>query len=220
MVEVAGARMYLSLPSGQKAPLPALIVIHEWWGLNEHVMHWADRLATDGYAALAVDLFGGQVATTPERAMQLIKAVDAAQATKTLLAAHDFLETDQRVKAPRTGSVGWCFGGKWSLELAIAQPDLDAAVVYYGNVTTDAERLKKIRAKLLAVFGTRDTSIPASQVESFDRALAAAGVERRVLSFDADHAFANPSGARYDGEAAAAAWNEVRPFLARHLKSR
>lgn len=217
-VSIGEGRAYLSLPVSAKPPLPAVIVIHEWWGLNEHVMHWADRLAADGYAALAVDLFGGQVATTSDRAMQLIKSVEADKAKAALISAHDFVEKDERVEATSTGVVGWCFGGKWAVELAIAEPDLDATVAYYGHVTTDVAQLKKIRSPVLAVFGNRDASIPASHVDGFEKALTQAGVKQRVLRYDADHAFANPSGARYDEKAATAAWKESRAFLAQHLK--
>lgn len=217
-VQIGADKAYLSLPPNAKPPLPGVIVIHEWWGLNEHVMHWADRLAADGYAALAVDLMGGEVATTPDRAMQLMKSVDAAKATKSVLAAHDFLESDLRVKAPRTGSIGWCFGGKWSLELAIAEPDLDAAVLYYGHVTTDVDRLKSIKAPVLGIFGKRDTGIPEKHVDAFDVALGTAEVTHEILRYDADHAFANPSGERYDEKSATEAWQKARAFLAKHLK--
>jgi carboxymethylenebutenolidase len=193
-------------------------VIHEWWGLNEHIMHFTDRLAADGYAALAVDLYSGKVATTPDEAMAAMKAVDAARATKSLLAAHDFLEQDGRVRALRTGVIGWCFGGKWSLELALAEPDLDAAVVYYGHVTTDAKRLATLRPPLLGVFANRDQAIPPATVDEFEKALRAGGKQPTIVRYDADHAFANPSGQRYDAKSAEDAWSKVRAFLAREVK--
>jgi len=134
------------LPEGATAPLPAVIVIHEWWGLNDHVRHWADRLAADGYAALAVDLYGGKVATTPDEAMAAMKSVDEAKAkAKSMLAAaHRFLADDPRIDAKRRGVIGWCFGGAWSLQHAIAEADLDAAVIYYGRLSTEPAQLAKI----------------------------------------------------------------------------
>jgi carboxymethylenebutenolidase len=217
-VEVGGARAYLSLPEGAKAPLPGVIIIHEWWGLNEHIMHWADRLAAEGYAALAVDLYGGKVATTREEAMATLKSVDATRAAEVLEAAHAFLGSDARVQAPRTGAMGWCFGGGWTLRTAMAEPELDAAVMYYGHPVTDPAELASIRAPLLAIFGTRDASIPGEVVDAFEQALDAANVTHRVLRYDAEHAFANPSGGRYDARSAAAAWQEVDAFLEKHLK--
>ena len=217
-VEVAGVKMYLSLPEGAKAPLPAVLVIHEFWGLNEHIQHWADRLAANGYAALAVDLYGGKVATTREEAMALVKSVDAARATEVLKAAYDFLQKDERIRAEHTGSLGWCFGGAWSLRAAMALPDLDAAVIYYGNPVTDPNELARIRAAVLGIFGTKDKSIPPEKVAEFRQALDAAGVRHRILEFDAEHAFANPSGERYDEHAASTAWQETSAFLEQYLK--
>jgi len=196
-----------------------VVVIHEWWGLNDHIRHWADRLAEAGYAALAVDLYGGAVAKEPEEAMKLMKAVDAEEARARLVAAHAFLEGDARVKASKTGSIGWCFGGKWSLELALATPGLDAAVVYYGHVETAPERLTKLEAPLLAFFGNQDEGIPPKQVDRFAFGLEQAGREEaEIIRYDAHHAFANPSSARYDAEAAEKAWSRVRTFFATHLR--
>jgi carboxymethylenebutenolidase len=213
-VELAGgAKAYLSLPEGGVAPEIGLIVIHEWWGLNDHVRHWTDRLAALGYAALAVDLYGGTVATTRDQAMAAMSAVDDEAALKVLRAAHEFLVADPRVKAKKTGVIGWCFGGAWSLRAAMAIPELDAAVIYYGRLVTDAQRLKPIRAKVLGIFGERDASIPMDVVKAFEAALAEAGVAATILTYDAEHAFANPSAARYDEKSAAAAFERVKAFL-------
>lgn len=218
-IDISGTPAYLSLPPGAKPPLPGVVVIHEWWGLNEHIKHWTDRLAEDGYAALAVDLYGGKVATTPDEAMATMKSVDEAKGVEALRAAHRFLVTDPRVAAPRTGSIGWCFGGAFSLKLALHEPELDAAVIYYGRLVTDPAALKAIKAPVLGVFGNLDKGIPPEVVNEFDKALDDAGVEHEILRYDADHAFANPSGKRYDTKAAADAWEHVRRFLAAKLKS-
>lgn len=217
MVDLAGARAYLSLPEG-KPPFPGVVVIHEWWGLNGHIQHWADRLAADGYAALAVDLYGGQVADNAEDAKRYMLAVDEAKSLAILKRAHAFLKEDPRVKATKRGCIGWCFGGGWSLKQAIATPDLDAAVMYYGMPVLDPAQLKAIRAPLLGIFANRDTYITPEKVDEFAKALDAAGVKHKILRYDADHAFANPSGAKYDEKAAGAAWAEARAFLAEHLK--
>lgn len=217
-VDVSGARGYLALPAGQKPPLAGIVVIHEWWGLNDHVKHWADRLAAEGYAALAIDLYGGVVATTPEAALAALKGVDETKARTTLLAAHRFLAEDARVRATRRACIGWCFGGSQSLALALAAPDLDACVLYYGSqLVTDPAQLADLHAPLLCIFGSRDKSIPAEKIRAFDAALNAAQKPHEILTYDAEHAFANPSNPKYDSTHAADAWEHVRAFLARHL---
>jgi carboxymethylenebutenolidase len=213
MIEIDGTRAYLSLPAEAKTPMPGVVVIHEWWGLNENIMYWADRLAAEGYAAIAVDLYGGIVATDTDTAYSAMNAVDPVRAVHTMVAAEEFLRTSPRILAPRTASIGWCFGGSQSLQLALASPELDAAVVYYGNPIVDAAKLAPMHAELLGIFGTRDRSIPPEKVAAFEKALAAANKTATIRSFDAEHAFANPSSARYDEGAAAEAWTIVRAFL-------
>jgi carboxymethylenebutenolidase len=215
-IEFAGNPGYLSRPA-HGTSLGAVIVIHEWWGLNDHVKHWADRLASDGYDALAVDLYGGKVASTREEAMAAMQSVDEAKALATLRAAHKYLVTDATIKAERTASIGWCFGGAWSLRLAVAEPELDAAVIYYGRLIDDAAVLATIEAPVLGVFGNLDTGIPPESVASFAAAMKTAGKSLELRQYEAHHAFANPSNAKYDTENAAKAWLETRKFLARHL---
>jgi len=216
MVKVGTEQHYLALPKAGKAPFPAMVLIHEWYGLNDHIKHWADRMAGEGYATLAVDLYGGKVATTSQEAQALTK-VDAEKTVATLRAAFAFLGTDPRIQANKRGCMGWCFGGAWSLQLAIAEPKLDACVLYYGRLVDDQEKLKQIEAPVLGVFGTKDKSIPQERVDAFVAAMQKLGKQVRVLRYDAEHAFANPSGARYDQQNAAAAWTEVRAFLRERL---
>jgi carboxymethylenebutenolidase len=195
-----------------------MLVIHEWWGLNEHIKHYADRLAAEGYASLAVDLYGGEVATTPDRAMELVKSVSPKKAQGMLTAAHQFLAEDSRIQASSRGVIGWCFGGGWALQHAVHAKDLDAAVMYYGRVVTDVDRLRDIEAPILGVFANNDESIPPDQVDAFDQALDRADVRHQIERYDAEHAFANPSSARYDEAAAAKAWEKTSAFLAESLK--
>jgi carboxymethylenebutenolidase len=220
MVDLSTSKAYLSLPEVGMAPFPGVVVIHEWWGLNDHIKHWADRLANDGYAALAVDLYGGKVADNPDDAMSMMKEVDQKAARQVLLDGYNFLGDDARIKAEKRGVIGWCFGGKWSLELAMDAPKMDATVVYYGQVENDPVRLADLHGKLLAIFANRDKGIQPQMVDHFEFSLGEAGKKGSftVRRFDAEHAFANPSGPAYDEKAASAAWDETRAFLAKNLK--
>jgi carboxymethylenebutenolidase len=219
MIDLAGGKAYLSLPSGV-GPFPGIIVIQEWWGLNDHIKHCADRLAGEGYAAIAVDLYDGQIATDSDTAMKLMGAVNDAAAEKIIHAAHSFLKTDERVNATNTGVIGWCFGGGWALRTAIEEPDLDAAVIYYGRLIDDPQQLMQIHARVLGIFGTKDKGIPQEAVASFDAALTKAEVQHEIYSYEAEHAFANPSNAIYDEKSAAAAWEKTRKLLDKSLKKK
>ncbi len=219
MVETAAGRAYLSLPKSKTPPKAGILVIHEWWGLNDHVKHWADRLAAEGFAALAVDLYGGKVASSSADAMKYMReaSADPEAQLRLMNAGFDFLKKDERCKVAKIASIGWCFGGGRSLEAALAREDLDAAVIYYGRLVTEPEQLKKIKARVMGIFAVRDRGIPISGVAAFERGLLEAEVRHELHRYDADHAFANPSSARYDEKAAAAAWSEVRRFLRRSL---
>lgn len=220
MIDLPDAKAYLSLPEDTDGPVPGVVVIQEWWGLNEHIKHWADRLSAVGYAALAPDLYGGEVATEPGAASKLMKAVDQEKAIAILKSAHQYLRTDETIQAPRVGSIGWCFGGGQSLRLAIADPKLDAAVVYYGFPVLDSDRLAQIEADLLLIYANQDESIPPDQVEKLTGLLDQVEVDYALHQYDAHHAFANPSSARYNPGAAEDAWGKARAFLAEHLEPR
>ena len=211
-IDLAGTKAYLSLPAGT-GPFPGIVVIHEWWGLNDNIEHWADRLATAGYAALAVDLYGGAVATTPDQAMQAMKTVDPAKAMTVIKAAFDYLGSDPAIAAKTRAVIGWCFGGGYSLQAALALPELDGAIIYYGQLETDPQQLAHIKARLLGIFGNEDKGIPPEKVNEFDAALTKAGVAHEIFRYDAPHAFANPSNPKYDEQAAADAWTHVLAFL-------
>ncbi len=215
-IEINGDKAYLSLPR-VGPPIGGVVVIHEWWGLNDHVKHWADRLAADGYAAVAVDLYGGVVAETREEAMKSMQAVDGERAVATLRSAHGLLVNHPLTQAERTASIGWCFGGGMSLALAMSEPELDAAILYYGRLVSDPEQLAAIEAPILGIFGLRDAGIPPAAVDEFAAAMKAAGKTLTTVQYDADHAFANPSSGRYDAEHAASAWQRSRAFLAEQL---
>jgi carboxymethylenebutenolidase len=211
---------YLAMPQDAAEPLPGIIVIHEWWGLNDNIKAMTRRLAGEGYVALAVDLYGGATAETPEAAQALMTALlaepDAARSN--LGQAYDYLE--KYAFAPRIASIGWCLGGAWSLQTALLYPDaLDAMVMYYGQVVTERDRLAPLNVPILGFFGAADESIPVREVQQFRAQLMELGknVEVRIVP-RADHAFANPSGGNYNEQAANEAWDSTLAFLERHLK--
>ena len=212
VIDLKGTKAYLSLPAGP-GPFPAIVVIHEWWGLNGNIEHWADRLASAGWAALAIDLYSGTVATTRDEAMTAMKAVDDTKAAAVIRAGIDFIGTDPRIKATKKAVIGWCFGGGWSLQAALTNPDLDGAIIYYGQLELDPAKLGAIKAKVLGVFGKKDKGIPPEKVAEFETALKQAGVSEEIHEYDAEHAFANPSNPIYDQASAADAWKHVMMFL-------
>ncbi len=163
---------YFVAPSNMIEPLPAIIMIHEWWGLNDNIRAMADRLAGEGYIVLAVDLYGGKTAEYPQDARELMLKVveDPDSASDNLRQAYQFVTT--AAGAPRVASLGWCFGGGWSLNTAMLFPDaLDAAVIYYGQVTADEEQLRPINAPILGLFGAEDRGISVESVRDFEAAL-------------------------------------------------
>jgi carboxymethylenebutenolidase len=206
-------------PSDMVDPLPAVIVVHEWWGLNDGVRAMADRLAAEGYIVLAVDLFGGKVAGDPTGARTLMLQVleNPEGANENIRQAYAFVR--DTAGAPRIGTLGWCFGGTWALNAALLFPeDLDAAVIYYGQVTDEVEKLAPLELPILALFGEDDRSIPIASVQSFKAALEEAGVTHEIEIYPGvGHAFANPSGNRYDAEVAEQAWQRSLAFLDQHL---
>jgi carboxymethylenebutenolidase len=209
---------YFAAPSDVFEPLPAIIVIHEWWGLNDNVRAMADRLAGEGYMVLAVDLYGGKTADSPAdaRALMLEVVEDPGPANENIRAAYEFLTT---AGAPRIGSLGWCFGGGWSLNTAqLFADELDAAVIYYGQVTDDEDRLRPISAPILGLFGADDTGITVESVEAFRASLERLRKEHDIHVYPGvGHAFANPTGTNYNAEAATDAWVRTLEFLGRHL---
>jgi carboxymethylenebutenolidase len=213
-------RGFLARPeSTEKAP--GILVIHEWWGLNDNIRAMTRRLAGEGYVALAVDLYAGEVAEGPDAARRLMQAAMAQPESilENLRQAHRFLVKEQG--APRTGSIGWCFGGGWSLQAALALPgELDASVLYYGRLETDPARLAALETPLLGLFGSEDAGIPVEGVRAFERKLEALGKPAEIRIYEgAGHAFANPSGTLYQPEAAEDAWRRTLDFFRENLQA-
>ncbi len=218
-IDAAPVTGYLARPEASASPEAGIIVIHEWWGLNDNVRAMAERLAGEGYVALAVDLYQGESAETRERARELwsaaMKRGPALQSN--LRQAIAYLE--ERVGVSRIGTIGWCMGGGWSLDTALQNPEqVDATVIYYGRLVTDPERLQVLQTPILGLFGAEDSSIPVETVREFESALLALNKPATVFIYEgANHAFANPSGTAYQEEAAEDAWQHTLRFFREHL---
>ena len=210
---------YLALPAAAGRH-PAMVVIQEWWGLNDWVKEQARKLAEQGYVALAPDLYRGQVATDPNAAHELMRGMPQDRALRDLEAAFTYLAARQDVEANKIGSVGWCMGGGLSLQLAVHEPKLAACVVNYGAPPTDPADIAKIHAPILGNYGALDRGIPPANVEAFETAAKAAGKSIDTKIYDgAGHAFENPNNKDgYRPEAAADAWNRTVAFLAKTFK--
>lgn len=215
-IETAGGRkVAAALAMPERTPAPAVLLIHEWWGLNDQIKAVAAELAREGRIALAVDLYGGKSADTREAASALMGAVDPEAATDTLVSWLRWLKAHEKATG-KVATIGWCFGGGWSLNASIATP-VEATVIYYGRVEQPADRLARLKGPVLGHFASRDANIDRPMVEAFERAMKEAGKALTVYWYDADHAFANPSGGRYDEADAALAWQRTLTFLRANL---
>ena len=213
---------FLAMPGDAAEPLPGLIVIHEWWGLNDNIKAMTRKLASEGYVALAVDLYGGATADTPEKAQPLMAAVvgDQEAARSNLKQAYDYL--DKYALAPRIGSVGWSLGGGWSLQTALMLPDhLRAMVMYYGPITGSQSELSTLQMPVLGFFAGLDESVPVRDVLLFRSTLLKLGKPAEIIIYPkAQSGFANPDRGAYDEQATAESWQKTLAFLAENLKAK
>ena len=203
---------------------PAVVMIHEWWGLNENIKNMAESLAKKGYVVLAVDLYNGQVANTTELAQNLVSKVreNPSESINNLQHAVRYLSSLENVNSSKIASLGWCFGGGQSLQLALnTEPGypLAATIIYYGNLVSDQESLSKIKWPVLGIFGDQDKSIPVDSVKQFEDALNTNGITNEIYIYKGvGHAFANPSGDNYAPQETQDAWQKTVSFLEKYLK--
>lgn len=206
--------------------LPAVIMIHEWWGLNDNMKNMADELAKEGYAVLAVDLYNGKVASTPAEAMKLVNFARSNQneSTSNLLAAVNYLAKQNNIDQTKIASLGWCFGGGQSLQLALntnPHNPLAATILYYGNLVTDEKILSHVKWPVLGIFGSLDQSIPVSEVQKFENALNADNITNEIYVYEGvGHAFANPTGESFAPAELKDAWNKTLSFLEQYVNSK
>ena len=205
--------------------LPAVVMIHEWWGLNENIKNMANMLAKQGFVVLAADLYKGEVADNPQRAMELVQSVRNNQndSTKNLQAAVKYLGSLPNVDSSKIASLGWCFGGGQSLQLALNSQDhpLAATIIYYGTpLVTDKEPLSKIKWPVLGIFGDKDQAIPLEQVNLFRKSLDQNVITNEIHIYKGvGHAFANPSGDNYAPKETEDAWQKTLSFLKKYVET-
>ena len=216
--ETASGVLYTPSTPG---PHPAIVVVHEWWGLTPWVKEQAADLAAQGYVALAVDLYRGKTASDPETAHELMRGLPQDRGVRDLVSAANYLKTLKSVDPNRLGAVGWCMGGTYAALFAVNDPGLKAVAINYGALPTDSAELKSIHAAVLGNFGALDRGITPDDVHNFASSMKALGKPVDVKIYpDAGHAFENPDNkGGYRPADSKDAHERMRVFFQKHLKS-
>jgi carboxymethylenebutenolidase len=218
-VDIDGVMLsgFLAQPESE-GNYPGIVMIHEWWGLNDQVKSMADITAREGYVVLAVDLFKGNVATTTEGAQANIRNNPNNETITKMQAAVMYLRDMKSVNKGRIASLGWCYGGGQSLQIGLNE-ELQATVIYYGSVSTDKSDLIRLKEPVLGIFGVEDTSISVSDIREFERILKEQGTKVDIYIYDgAGHGFSNPTNtAAFREEQSVDAWNKTLDFLKLNL---
>jgi carboxymethylenebutenolidase len=205
-----------ALPSGE-TKAPGVIVVQEWWGLNEDMRRIAERFSEEGFAALAVDLYDGKVATEKAEAFELMQAMKTSDALSIISGAAQFLRGSPRCTG-KIGVTGFCLGGGITLAAACNVSGLSAAAPFYGIPLPEYADWSKAKIPISAHFGKNDGSIPVSRPEGILEAVRAAGGNMTLHLYDAGHAFMRVSDAKvYDEPSAKLAWQRVTEFFRREL---
>lgn len=208
---------FLAKPSDEGV-FPGIIMIHEWWGLNDNIKEMAEKLASHGYVVLAVDLYNGDVATTSEQARQLITSFDKEAGIENMNFAVSYIQKNHNVE--QLGSIGWCFGGGQSLNLAMNNQNMNATVIYYGSLVTEQEALSSISWPILGIFAGLDQGITEESVNEFESSLDELNISNEIYIYPGvDHAFANPSGERYAPDESKDSWQKTLEFFESNLMS-
>jgi carboxymethylenebutenolidase len=220
------AQGYLVYPVSSidsQGKLPAVVMIHEWWGLNQNIKDMANLLAKQGFVVLAADLYHGNVTDNPQVAMDLVQIArnDQNSSVANLQAAVKYLSLAPNVDITKIASLGWCFGGGQSLQLALNSQEhpLAATILYYGTpLVTDKESLAKIKWPVLGIFGDNDQAIPLPEINQFRTSLNQSGITNEIEIYKGvGHAFANPSGDNYAPKETADAWEKTLSFLKKYV---
>jgi carboxymethylenebutenolidase len=214
-----GTDAFVAIPGGEK-PAPSMILIHEWWGLNDQIQDVAKRLAAEGYLTIVPDLYHGAVPTDAEKAHELLRGLEDAAALADLGAAAAWIRLQPRAAKTRMGVLGFCMGGSLAESYALADSSLAAVVMFYGHPDTDPVKLAALRAPLQGHFGADDQGIPAAKVSEFKAALERTGKSAEIYVYPgAGHAFMNEARPSYRPDAARQGWARLLAFLQKNVKS-
>jgi carboxymethylenebutenolidase len=211
------AQGYLAVPDGAKGP--GLVVVQEWWGLVPHIKGFCDRLANEGFVALAPDLYHGETTKSPDEAGKMMMALRIDEAEKELRGAVQYLAGHATVEPRKIGTIGFCMGGALSLFAASKNPEVDACVVFYGGHPNVKPDLPNLRAPVLGIYAEKDTFVSQDVVRQLDTDLKKLGKRHEFHTYPGvDHAFFNETGKNYDAASASDAWRRAVEFLTRELK--
>ncbi|PWH11977.1 MAG: dienelactone hydrolase [Anaerolineae bacterium] len=212
-------RAYVARPPGQ-GPFPVVIMIHEFFGLNESIVGKAEGLAQEGYLVIAPDTFRGSTTTWIPRAIYQVITTDQAQVNTDLDAVFTWLQTQPDADLNRTGIVGFCYGGRVSLLYSLHNNRIAATVIFYGSSETNPEVLKNLPGPVLGIFGGADASIPLEEVRALEAGLQQAGIPHEITIYEGQpHAFVTDINAIRAGGVQAQAWQQMLRFLEMHVKN-
>lgn len=213
-------RAYVATPQGD-GPFPVVIMIHEFFGLNESIISKADLLAQEGYLVIAPDTFRGSTTTWIPRAIYQVINSDQEQVNQDVDTVYAWLQKQPEADMKRIGIIGFCYGGRVSLLYSLHNPNMAATVVFYGSSETDPEILKNLSGPVLGIFGGADASIPLEEVTALENGLNQAGIPNQISVYENQpHAFVTDADGIKAGGAQAEAWNEMLEFLDQNLKSK
>jgi carboxymethylenebutenolidase len=212
-------RAYTATPEGE-GPFPTVIMIHEFWGLNESIIGKADLLAEEGYLVVAPDTFRGSTTSWIPRAIYQVISTRSEDVNADLDSVYAWLESQSDADVNRVAIAGFCYGGRTSLTYSLHNDRLAATVIFYGSPEIDPEILEQLPGPVLGIFGGMDQSIPVADVNAFDAALSQAGVPHEITIYEGQpHAFVKDAEGIKAGGTQAQAWNEMLTFLDKNLKS-
>jgi carboxymethylenebutenolidase len=213
-------RAYVAKPGGS-GPFPTVIMLHEFWGLNDAIVGKADLLAEEGYLVIAPDTFRGSTTGWIPRAIYQVISSRAENVNADLDSVYAWLESQPEVDADRIAIAGFCYGGRTSLAYSLHNHQLAATVMFYGSPETDPDILKTLPGPVLGIFGSADQSIPVEQVNAFDAGLTEAGVPHEITIYDGQpHAFVEDAEGIQAGGAQGKAWDQMLAFLETNLKNK